>query len=193
MAKRRKRRSTRTSKKQEYPGWAWGIWGLAIGLSVAAAVWVSDRKSPQVEPPVARQAASRNDSLDNNGESEAAGKTQAEPKKSRFDFYTMLPNFELVIPEEDTEVAADVEPEAIVVAGTYVLLAGSFTTFEDADRRRANLAMQGIESNIQRVSIDDRTYHRVRISATNDLDELNMTRSRLRAANIDVLIIRLAD
>ncbi len=193
MAKRRKRRSSRTSKKQEYPGWAWGIWGLTIGLSVAAAVWVSDRKGAQVGQPVARQAASLNDSLDNNGESEAAGKTQAEPKKNRFDFYTMLPNFELIIPEEDTEVAADVEPEAIVVAGTYVLQAGSFTTYEDADRRRANLAMHGIESNIQRVSIDDRTYHRVRISATKDLDELNMTRSRLRAANIDVLIIRLAD
>lgn len=193
MAKRRKRRSTRSRKKQEYPGWAWGIWGLAIGLSVAAAVWVSDRKDQRVAQPAAREAASLNDSLDNNGESEAAGATPAEPKKSRFDFYTILPNFELVIPEEDTEVAVDTEPKAIEAPGTYVLQAGSFTAHEDADRRRATLALQGIESDIQRVTIDDRTYHRVRVAATRDLDELNMTRSRLRAASIDVLIIRLAD
>ena len=33
--------------------------------------------------------------------------------------------------------------------------------------------MQGIESHIQRVSIDDRTYHRVRIGPIDDLEELN--------------------
>ena len=63
----------------------------------------------------------------------------------------------------------------------------------DADRRRAELALHGIESQIQRVMIDDKTYHRVRIGPTDDLDELNLLRSRLRAAQIDVLRIRLGD
>ena len=53
--------------------------------------------------------------------------------------------------------------------------------------------LQGIESRVQRVSIDDKTYHRVRIGPTRDLDELNVLRSRLRAARIDVLRIRLGD
>jgi cell division protein FtsN len=74
-----------------------------------------------------------------------------------------------------------------------VLQAGSFSRYEDADRRRANLAMQGIESIVQRVTIDDKTYHRVRIGPIDDLDELNILRARLRAANIDVLRIRLGD
>ena len=74
-----------------------------------------------------------------------------------------------------------------------MLQAGSFTLFEDADRRRAELALHGIESQIQRVSIDDRVFHRVRIGPTDDLDELNLLRSRLRAAQIDVLRIRLGD
>ena len=91
----------------------------------------------------------------------------------------------------DPEVAADTEAKAVDTPGTYVLQAGSFTTLEDADRRRAQLALQGIESAIQRVTIDDKTYHRVRIGPIDDLDELNMIRSRLRAAKIDVLIIRL--
>ena len=85
------------------------------------------------------------------------------------------------------------QPEAVVEPGTYVLQAGSFSTNEDADRRRAELALQGIESNIQRVTVNDREYHRVVIGPTDDLDELSLLRSRLRAAKIDVLRIRLSD
>ena len=91
------------------------------------------------------------------------------------------------------DVPADTEPRAIVEPGLYVLQAGSFSRYEDADRRRAELALQGIESSIQRVTIDDRTYHRVRIGPIDDLDQLNMLRSRLRAARIDALRIRLGD
>ena len=193
MAHRRKRRSGRSKKESEYPGWVWGLWGLTIGLSVAAAVWVSDRAGEVTNRPVARDPASLEDALDDNSEREAMAETQSEATKSRFEFYDMLPNFEVVIPETDPEVAADVEPRAVDIPGTYVLQAGSFTSYDDADRRRAQLALQGIESSIQRVSIDDKTFHRVRVGPTNDLDELNMLRSRLRAAKIDVLRIRLGD
>ena len=80
-----------------------------------------------------------------------------------------------------------------VCSSDLVLQAGSFSEFTDADRRRATLALQGIESRIQRVTIDDKTYHRVRIGPIDDLDQLNVLRARLRAANIDVLRIRLGD
>jgi cell division protein FtsN len=43
------------------------------------------------------------------------------------------------------------------------------------------------------VTIDDKTYHRVRIGPTRDLDQLNRLRSRLHDAQIDVLRIRLGD
>ncbi len=193
MAKRRSRRKSRSRRKknQDYPGWAYGLFGLSVGLSVAAAVWLNDRRPDALEP-VARDPLSLEDTLDNNGEADVAV-ANAAPRRSRFDFYEMLPNFEVVIPEEDPDVAADTEPSAVQIPGIYVLQAGSFTTYEDADRRRVQLALQGIESNIQRVSIDDKTYHRVRIGPTSDLDELNMLRSRLRAAQIDVLRIRLGD
>ena len=105
----------------------------------------------------------------------------------------MLPNFEVVIPEEEPDVSQDRSVEPIQETGTYVLQAGSFADSSDADRRRAELALLGIESRIQRVSIDERTYHRVRIGPINDLDELNLLRSQLRRADIDVLRIRLGD
>ena len=194
MPKRRTRRKPRSTarKKQEYPGWVYGLFGLAIGLSVAAAVWVTDRRPAPSPAATAREPASLDAALDRNGETEPAA-AASEPKKSRFDFYEMLPNFEVIVPEEDPNVAKDVEPQAVVQPGIYVLQAGSFTTHADADRRRAELALQGISSTIQRVSIDDKTYHRVRIGPIDDLDELNLLRSRLRAAKIDVLRIKLGE
>lgn len=194
MAKRRTRRKTRSTsrKRQEYPGWVYGAFGLAIGLSVAAAVWVSDRRATPTPVTAAREAASLDSALDRNDEDRQA-EVPDEPRKSRFDFYEMLPNFEVIVPEEDTDVARDVEPKAIVQPGIYVLQAGSFTAYADADRRRAELALQGISSSIQRVTIDDKTYHRVRIGPIDNLDELNTLRSRLRAAKIDVLRIKLGE
>jgi len=203
VAAKRKRRSSRQNRRSDpaYPGWLYGVFGLAVGLSVAAAIWFSDRRATPAEPVAARRApASLESALDENGEaaaSTAAAKPapvdDAEPKKGRFDFYEMLPVFEVVVTEEEANVSRDTEPQAVVEPGVYMLQAGSFSAWADADRRRAELGLQGIESSIQKVAIDDKTYHRVRIGPITDLDELNLLRSRLRAAKIDVLRIRLGD
>ena len=189
MAKKRRKRRSTASNRQEYPGWLWMLFGLAIGLSVAFAIYVQDRQPTVVEQPAAARVGS---AVDDNGET-AAVEAEEESAENRFTFYNVLPKFEVVIPEQEPDVMADTEPRAIVEPGLYVLQAGSFSRYEDADRRRAELALQGIESSIQRVTIDDRTYHRVRIGPIDDLDELNMLRSRLRAARIDALRIRLGD
>lgn len=192
MAQRRKRRRSR-SKSSEYPPFVWMLFGLAIGLSVAFAIYVKDRQPDSVvrsEPP---RPASLQSALDENEEPAAPSVEVEEPKARRFTFYDILPNFEVVTPDEEPNVKADREPRAIEEPGVYVLQAGSFSTNQDADRRRAELALHGIESHIQRVKVNDRNYHRVYIGPTDDLDELNMLRSRLRAAKIDVLRIRLSD
>ncbi|MCH9694954.1 MAG: SPOR domain-containing protein [Gammaproteobacteria bacterium] len=196
MAQRkRKRRSTRNRKKDDYPGWVWMFFGLAIGLSVAFAIYVNDRE-PVTEPVAvgSPEPASLQGSIDKNGETAALPAEEQKPADKRFTFYDILPNFEVTTPE--AEVAAerqDSAPQAIEEPGVYVLQAGSFSAHADADRRRAELALHGIESHIQRVKVNDRNYHRVYIGPTDDLDNLNLLRSRLRAAKIDVLRIRLSD
>lgn len=187
-----KRRRARRQAQQPYPGWVWMVFGLAVGLSVALAIYVKDRNPPtnarRVAEPQARQPVPS--AVDNNNEKPAK---EAAPAKQRFDFYNMLPNFEVVIPEQEPDVKVDAAPVTVEKPGLYVLQAGSFSEYKDADRRRAELALHGIESVIQRVSIDDRTYHRVRIGPISDLDKLNVMRSRLHQANIDVIRIRLGD
>jgi cell division protein FtsN len=191
MAKKRRRKKQSSSQSAGIPAWASMLFGLAVGLSVALAIFLNDRKPREEVPSAAPEPASvraENRAIDSNGEAE-----ETEDEEPRFAFYDMLPNFEGVIPEDEPDVSVDVEPKAIDQPGLYVLQAGSFTAFADADRRRAELALQGIESRVQRVSIDDRTFHRVRIGPTRDLDELNVLRARLRTAKIDVLRIRLGD
>ena len=167
------------------------LFGLGIGLSVAFAIYMKDRGPAARARLPAPEPASLASSMETR--TEAAAVSPEEAPENRFDFYDMLPNFEVIIPEQEPDVSQDKELKAVVQPGTYVLQAGSFTEYADADRRRAQLALQGIESRIQRVTIDDRSYHRVRIGPTRDLDKLNMLRSRLRQAQIDVLRIRLGD
>ncbi len=193
MARRKTRRKSRQS---EYPPVVWMLFGLGVGLAVAFAVYMRDRPPAAVTDAAAPEPASMQSAIDHNGEAEAVDPVKqedTESKDKRFTFYDILPNVEILTDESRPEVEADVEPQAIEEPGVYVLQAGSFSTHEDADRRRAELALQGIESHIQRVKLNDRNYHRVYIGPTEDLDELNMLRSRLRAAQIDVFRIRLSD
>ena len=197
MAQRKKRRSKKrrpAAKQQQFPGWLWMLFGLAIGLSVAFAIYVKDNEPAHPLP------AAPPRSVDDNGESAIPPSASVDPepepveeKEKRFTFYDLLPAAEFVVPENVPSPETDTRPEAVVEPGVYVLQAGSFSTNNDADRRRAELALQGIESHIQRVAINDRDYFRVYVGPTDDLDELNLLRSRLRAAKIDVLRIRLSD
>ena len=189
MAQRKKRRPARRKKQQDYPGWVWMLFGLAIGLSVAFAVYVKDREPALRAVAEQPEPASMQAAIDNNREKSVVEPAEEEPK-DRFDFYKLLPAFEMIVDGNEPTEDRDVEPQAIEEPGIYMLQAGSFSTHTDADRRKAELALQGIEARVQRAKVNNRNYYRVYIGPIDDLDELNMTRSRLRAANIDVMRIR---
>jgi len=160
--------------------------GLAIGLGVAAAVFIYDRR-----PAAARQetpAPARN--------ATRAAEEDVPDDSGRYDFYEMLPKFEVVVPEREKAEAPGAAPAAAAAArraGAYVLQVGSYRNFADADRVRAQLALQGIESKIQRVSVDNDTWHRVRVGPISDLKELNRTEQRLRQAEHQPLVIRVGE
>ena len=164
--------------------------GLATGLSLSlfVLIWQNYREkhatpevaaTPKPEPRADKAAA---------GDAEEGAKS--------YDFYDMLPKFEVVVPEKDREVAnaRGDAPANIEKPGVYVLQAGSYRQQAEADRIRAQLKMQGIDANVQRVAVDDDVWHRVRIGPITDLTELNRLRARLRAADFDdALVIRVGD
>ena len=172
----------------EAPGWVWMLFGLSLGLVVAAAVYVSDRRgNVQTVTPAPAQAAQQQ------RREEPAPETSALPHPAtRFDFYEILPN-EVVIPEVESQARPDRIATSVEDPGSYVLQAGSFRISGDAERMRANLVALGIESRVQKVTIDASDFHRVRIGPMSDLDELTGVRRRLWDAEIDVLLIKVPD
>jgi len=115
---------------------------------------------------------------------------EVEPEKSRFDFYTLLPDMEIFIPERDKE--AQLRVPKIKRPGTYLLQVGSFRNFSDADAFKAQLALKGFESKIQTITIDnDSTWHRVRIGPITEMPMLNQTRSGLRKNNIEFMLLKI--
>ncbi|HEU4602742.1 MAG TPA: SPOR domain-containing protein [Steroidobacteraceae bacterium] len=164
------------------------IVGLALGLSVALAVYLYDRrpaaiKNASIAPIAKEEAASPKD--------KPAPASQQE--ETQFDFYDMLPKYEVVIPEKDGKVTPSAEAGPVEKPGAYILQAGSFRNQSDADRVRALLAMQGVESKIQKVTVDKDTWHRVRVGPITNLQKLEDTRSKLRAAGVDALMIRVGE
>jgi len=189
------------------------LFGLGIGLIVALGVWLNGPRlmGAKIEVPVAASAANdragqatqvprvvptttvevevtTDDSKPASSPRATAEGNDEDP--DRFSFYDLLPSFEVVIPEVETPATRAREIHAIEQPGIYILQAGSFLTDAEAEAQRARLGLLGIESRIQRVTIDDRAFHRVRIGPIEDLDELNAVRSRLQNANVDSLIMR---
>ena len=161
--------------------------GLAVGLSLSlfVLVWQNYR-----DKNAARAAAEVPRPEPRPDKEAAAG--DVEDSAKNYDFYDMLPNFEVVVPEKEAVVPRDA-PESPEKKGAFVLQAGSYRKFEDADRVRAQLALQGIESNVQRVAIDADTWHRVRIGPITDAAELDRIRERLKEAEVDFLVVRVGD
>ncbi len=124
-----------------------------------------------------------------------AAAEQAAPVENRFEFYEILPQFEVVVPDEDAaRPAASVarpRPRPADAPGSFLLQAGSFSAPADADRLKANLALLGFESHVQRVQIDDDVFNRVRIGPIGDMDAARRTQRQLRDAGIDTLLMQI--
>lgn len=165
--------------------------GALTGVVLASAVflYVGGKKQPSHDtvdvphPDPHRQAPADPDS--------GTATAQASEK---YDFYQMLPNFEVVVPEKEKDVKRDLPATAkIERPGVYVLQIGSYRNEPDADRVRDQLAKEGIDAKVQRVAVDTDVWHRVRIGPITKLDELNKLRKQLQAADIDAIVIRVGD
>jgi cell division protein FtsN len=181
--------------KRKQPGgfspWLALSCGLGLGLAVAAVVYLKDHRpdapaAATVGKPARRHGHGMPDM------SEGSDAVPEEPAKT-YDFYDQLPKFEVVVPEKDKDVRPDLKAVPETRRGTYVLQAGSYKTFADADRVRAKLALQGVESKVQKVTVDNESWHRIRIGPISKLDDLNRMRTVLRKADVDVLVIRVGD
>ena len=176
------------SQPGRFSGWLGLAAGLGLGLAVAGVVYLKDHRLDAPAASAGKTVKKRSHGSD----APEAGETAPDDPKT-YAFYEMLPKFEVVVPERDKDVRPDIKPVPETRSGTYVLQVGSYKNSADAERVRAKLALQGIESHAQKVTIENDTWYRIRIGPTSKLDELNRTRTILHKADVDALVIRVGD
>ncbi|MHB8743772.1 MAG: SPOR domain-containing protein [Sulfuricaulis sp.] len=113
----------------------------------------------------------------------------AKPPKPTFDFYTILPETETVLPDQPTRrQPVKSKPEAGV---TYILQAGSFADFEQADQLKAKLALAGLVARIQKITIEGKgSYQRVRLGPYQSLDQLDSAAKQLHKIGIRAIRLK---
>jgi cell division protein FtsN len=168
--------------------------GFAAGLAIAALAYVATHRQDPESKSQPRPTPRKSAGIDPNGADSGAaeGAIAAGSSEGKYDFYQMLPKFEVVVPEK--EHGSRVAPAAqIDRPGTYFIQVGSYRDADVAERIHAQLAKLGIDATVQRVAVDTDVWRRVRIGPIKDLAQLNRLRQRLHASDLDSLVIRVDD
>lgn len=178
-------------QKPATPAWVPFFYGFLFGVLVVGAAWVLFTPAgTQLAWPdfssVAQTSAQKKKQ-----ESEKA----EQPERPRFDFYTILPEMEVVISDEEaTPPDADDKPATSDQKKdvSYRLQVGSFKKMADADRQKARLALLGVEADIQKVNIGQGDiYYRVLTMPFTSKQELNDKRKMFQKNRINSLVVQI--
>jgi cell division protein FtsN len=182
----------RKSGKKSKParGWLWFVAGLLVG--VAGTLFAEFQQYFSAEGVVgAVREATRSDAKKASAAS-ASSQAESKTKRPRFEFYTLLPEMEVAVPDDEltrADTGSGRRSEEADV--TYVLQAGSFRKLAQADRLKAELALIGMPAQIQTVSIEGGAkWHRVRVGPFTNLQALNEARAELQRNGLKVMVLK---
>jgi cell division protein FtsN len=171
------------------PAWIWLLAGVLLGLGLSAFVLMREghegREAPrpnpaaqaprETEPPVAQRAE------------------PARPAKSDFDFYTILAEREVRIPDSELAEQAKREttPAQVPAGERFLLQAGAFGDARDAEAVKARLALLGMVARVESGEVKGTAVHRVRLGPYATARELDAAKRQLAENGIrDTIAIR---
>ncbi|MCP4284898.1 MAG: hypothetical protein GY792_10665 [Gammaproteobacteria bacterium] len=183
------RANTRQQKKRPVPGWVWFIAGLVVGLFFSGLAWL------KLLPADGKTATGSVISKPTSKAKQQAPAHKSSTPKPRFDFFTILPEMEVVVPEPEVVPRVSAKQKSAQKSATksdrYMLQMGSFRKYGDADRLKASLALVGIQAEIQKVKIDNgEIFHRVRAGPYSPA-KVKLLSARLKENRINSLMIKL--
>lgn len=173
------------------PASLWLFTGLFIGLGLSWFLYsrgyfpYTDRPSQEVDQPISlSDSEPLVDDLEPGSE---------KPAESQYDFFTVLPEMEVIVPEEELNVRT--QPGAQADAGNngeseYLLQVASFQNVDDAEEMKARLALLGIVATVQSVTVNDATWHRVRVGPVAGARAAEDLRRVLADNGIDSLVMQ---
>ena len=169
MVKRTTRKKTnRSTPTKPLPGWVWMLTGLIVGLSATFLPTINE--------------------VNNKEEDSIAIESPVEPESKRtFDFYTLLPELEVVVDKNNQN---EGHSKTKLPDGEYVLQVGSFKNHEEADSLKAQLALMGVETNIEIVKVNTINWHRVRVGPNKDIVKLQSIQKRLLEKRMDSILLK---
>jgi cell division protein FtsN len=162
-------------------------WMLITALIIGFAVFLVYLKSPglQKAAPLAQNQetapATKSGKADTSHKVSADQETKEQkPQPPQFDFYTILPKKEVVVPDHEIKTRTREEQVGKNKKANYVIQAGSSRDFKDADQLKAKLALMGIESKIQKAKVESVIWYRVKIGPYSQMGSVNSIMSRLQ-------------
>jgi len=155
MARRQARRGGSTASA----GFFGFVAGLACGLGIAFLAWMGGYLPRGDDTPPGMPRGHDEPAI-----VEAPAET-GEARDGAYDFFTVLPEIEVVVPDREIEQRARDNPgqPATPGGGSYVIQVGSFRSGDDADALKARLAMLGMVAEVRTVTVNGETWHRVRL------------------------------
>jgi len=185
-------------EKKPMPGFVWFLAGLVLGLFATLIVYLDRQPDNNTSfgAAVQQELNKLRNSKDNEYKKPAEKKTdEKKPREPRFNFYTILPELEVLIPDAETTMpgknAARSGNDKATGNKQYILQAGSLRNRGDADKFKARLALLGFEPSIQSVTINGEDWFRVRIGPYRNSDEMYRNLNALHKHDIDAMAMEL--
>lgn len=173
------------------PAWVWLVAGFALGVLVSA-IWIfrdwrSDPLGGARPNPDARAQPVSDAGIAGAGSEStpADARGSGEPARPKFDFYTVLKEREVVIPDEELRARSQAPPQPEEPNTRYWLQVGSFPKPTDADGLKARLALMGVKVQVAPVTINGTTWHRVRTGPYATTQALEEAKRNLQADNVE--------
>ncbi|WP_456379647.1 SPOR domain-containing protein [Thiolapillus sp.] len=200
-----KSRASRSKGKKPVPVWIWLLTGFILGALTVGLVCLEYAPAPSgndwigAKPPAAAELERRQ---------EQASPEPAKIKPPRFDFYNLLPDQEVLVPDEEIErqvrQSPPVEPqqqqsqqEAEPPARTatsgkrYMVQVSSFRSSKDAQALRAKLGLLGLRAKVNKANIKGSTWYRVQLGPYGSAAAMQDVRKQLASSGYQSLAIAL--
>ncbi|WP_347260163.1 SPOR domain-containing protein [Rudaea sp.] len=215
MAKRNSQ-AQRNGDRRQTPAWAMVLLGVALGVVGSVAVLYGGKiptlrggkNLPQPNPEAVAPKESEKALADDTAKAQPPA-----PPKSNYDFYTTLPEKEVVIPDAELSAKAKAEqqrakqqaqansantpaPSTIAPAtagGRYMLQVTATSDAGAADALKAKLTMLGFSAKVYTSTVDGKTLHRVRLGPFATASETESSKRALAENSISAIPVKEAN
>ncbi|WP_404439598.1 SPOR domain-containing protein [Stutzerimonas chloritidismutans] len=194
--------------KKSVPGWVWLVCGLVIGGFIVFLMNLEpggDEIKRTKDNPKPKEQPKR------------TAPATGQPVKPKYDFYTLLPESEVILPPEapKPEPAKPVTPEEAAKIDTaraeaalngqippppptvakapvtqFFLQAGSFRKKPEAEKVRAQIILLGQDVRVENVTVRDEEWYRVLVGPYANREQLDQAQKTLSASGYQNLLLQ---